>query len=167
MIIPRPPTLAEEGPKPGELSQHKRWKSNGWNPDRQRQLLDVLQEHELAIELPWGEQARDDWKRLYDGADLPGIGAKRGEILQMAKQEVETAKALMPGQAAYIATGGLVAAYVANELKHQTAQRLAALAKTPGVPVEPVIAYASYGEFQGEQSVKKADQGLAQDTTNA
>src|SRR5262249_44175033 len=33
-------------------------------------------------------------------------------------------------------------------------------AKTPGVPVEPVIAYGSYAEFTGDQGVQKSeDQG--------
>jgi hypothetical protein len=165
LVIPRPPTLDEERPKPGEQSQLERWAANGWKPDRLDQLLDVMREHDLTIELPWGEQARDDWKKLYDGANLPEIGAQRATILQMAKEDIRVAKEQMPNQAAYVATGGLLQTYVANELQHQVAQRLTALAKTPGVPVEPVIAYASYGAFQHEQSVK--DRDLAPDTANA
>ena len=65
------------------------------------------------------------------------------------------AKATMPNQAAFVATGGLIATYVAGEVQHPLAQRLVALARTPGVPIEPVIAYRSYKEFQHEQSVKK------------
>src|SRR5262249_16353374 len=105
--------------------------------------------------------------KLYRGRDLSQIGAKRAEMLQMAKNEIEAAKATMPGQAAYIATGGIIAAYVANEVQNETAQRLAALAKTPGVPIEPVIAYRSYKKFRNEQSVRPADPNDAPEPLSA
>jgi hypothetical protein len=170
LVIPRPPTLAEETPKAGRPSQRARWESEEWDPNRLDRLLDILREHELALELPWGQQARDDWRNLYEGAALPVIGSKRAEILEMARNDIENAKSQMPNQAPYVATAGLIATYVANELQHKVLQRLVALAKTPGVSIEPVIAYASYGEFQGEQAVKraaeKADQDLALDSAN-
>jgi hypothetical protein len=61
-----------------------------------------------------------------------------------------------PGQQ-FVATGGVLAKYVSGELQHDLVRRLVALSMTPGVPVEPVIAYGSYRAFQQEQAVKKAD----------
>ncbi len=163
LVIPRPPTADEEKPKSDEQSQWTRWGASGWKPGRLEKLLDILRKHELAIEIPWGEQARQDWKKLYDGADLPAIGAKNTESLQLVRNQVEIAKATMPNDAAFIATGGINAAYVAGELQHPTAKRFVALAKTPGVPIEPVIAYASYSEFERQQQVRKTDQVVAPD----
>ena len=155
LMIPRPPTLEEEQPEPKEESQLTRWMRSGWKPGRLKNALDILRERELAIELPWAEQARRDWSDLYHGSDFAQIGGKRSEIVNMARAEIEMAKATMPNQAAFVATGGLIATYVAGEVQHPLAQRLVALARTPGVPIEPVIAYRSYKEFQHEQSVKK------------
>src|SRR6266568_999275 len=88
LVIPRPPTREEEQRLPGEADQSVRWGANGWKPGRLRDLLDILGEHELAIELPWGDQARRDWQKLYDGKDPQEIGAKRAETWEMARYEV-------------------------------------------------------------------------------
>src|SRR5271168_359035 len=68
LVIPRPATeqelLAEGGQSAGE-DQLEHWRRMKWKPDRQRELLDILGEFDLAIELPWGVQARQDWRTVY------------------------------------------------------------------------------------------------------
>lgn len=156
LMIPRPTTLKEEEPGPGEEDEVTRWRRQGWQPERLRELLDILGEGDLAVELPWGKLVRKDWYDLYHGSGLEQIGARRTEVAESAKREVEMAKWAAPDQAPFVATGGLIASYVANEAQNDVARRVVALAKTPGVPIEPVIAYSSYTDFHGEQALQPA-----------
>src|SRR2546426_7906676 len=46
------------------------WRRQGWQPERLRELLDILGEGDLAVELPWGKLVRKDWYDLYHGSGL-------------------------------------------------------------------------------------------------
>ncbi|MBO0754258.1 MAG: hypothetical protein J2P54_00220 [Bradyrhizobiaceae bacterium] len=155
LMIPRPPTLEEEPLEPGEVEDAK-WPDE-WNPQRLREMLNILQEGDLAVELPWGKQARQDWAKLYHGHDLDELGAKRTKLAEDAKHQVEIAKMNMPDQAPFIATGGLIAMYTTNAAHNDVAKRIVNLARKPGVEIEPVIAYSSYDAFQQEQHLRQAD----------
>lgn len=157
LIIPRPPTREEEPPVPGEEDEIQRWRQNGWGPARLHKLLDILKEGNLAVELPWNKQARENWDHLYHGSLPEKIGAERSAFVQLAANEIERAKNFAPNWAPYVATGGLLAASVANAVQIETFERIIALARTPGVPIEPVIAYSSFGKYKKEQSVQQAD----------
>jgi hypothetical protein len=157
LMIPRPTMPEEEKLEPGEENQFARWSRRGWEPERLREFLDILREGDLAVELPWGKQERQDWGDLYHVSGLAQIGAERAAMAQAAKSEIELAKTIAPDQAPYIATSGLISAYIANQMQNDVARRLLALAKTPGVPIEPVIAYGAYQEFQNEQLLQPAD----------
>jgi hypothetical protein len=152
LVIPRPPTPEEEPPKSGDTAQKTRWGVEGWKPGRLARLLDILRERELAIEIPWDNQSRQDWKEAYHGS-AAGRGERRCELVDAA---AEAARIQTPGEDKYIATGGVLAKYVSGELRNAFVQRLIALEKPAGVPVEPVIAYGSYKAFEREQSMKKA-----------
>jgi hypothetical protein len=159
LVIPRPPTqeeLSVEGGPPVEDQWH-RWRKAEWYPDAQRVSLDILGEFELAIELPWGGQAQSDWQQLYK--DPKSLECDRSDLAQSIQHQVDLAKSGMPEEAAYLATGGVLSLYVANRLSNDVARRLVNRAKTPGVPVEPVIAYGSYARFQKDQGVKVAEHG--------
>ncbi|MGA3049043.1 MAG: hypothetical protein ABSD67_20580 [Terracidiphilus sp.] len=78
-------------------------------------------------------------------------------MTQSIGEQIEFAKSNMPEEAAYLATGGTLSLYVAGKLTNEVARKLLTLAKTPGVPVEPVIAYGSYAEFSTDQGVRLAD----------
>ena len=153
LVIPRPATekelLAEGGQSVGE-DQMKRWRRMKWKPERQRELLDILGEFDLAIELPWGVQARQDWRTVYRSpeGDLPEC--TRSAFAQSIHNQVQMAGF----DQEYVATGGALALYVADELHNDVARKLFALAKTPGVPVEPVIAYGAYSRMTAEQGLK-------------
>jgi hypothetical protein len=156
LMIPRQPTLEEEPPEPGENQEAAEWPED-WKPQQLRELLNILREGDLAIELPWGKQARQDWSKLYHGHLLNDLGAKRTQLAEAAKQEIEMAKANVPDQAPFIATGGLIAMYVANAVQNDTAKRLVSLTRKAGVEIEPVIAYGSYQDFQQEQRLRPAN----------
>lgn len=65
----------------------------------------------------------------------------RSDLAKSIQFQVDLAKSNIPEEAAYISTGGTLALYVANELSNKVARKIFALARTPGIPVEPVIAY--------------------------
>jgi hypothetical protein len=156
LMIPRPPTPEEEPPETGEEEQGIGWPEK-WRPQKLRGLLDILKEKDLAVELPWGKQARQDWSRLYDGQSLDDLGAKRTELAEATKSEIEMAKQNVPDQAPFIATGGLIALYITNAVQNKVAQRLVGLIRKPGAEIEPVIAYGRYQDFQQEQHLRPAD----------
>jgi hypothetical protein len=123
LMIPRPPTAEEEEIEPGEKTQGTGWPKE-WEPNKLRELLNILREKDLAVELPWGKQARQDWSNLYHGHNLDDLGAKRTELVEAAKHEIEMAKVNVPDHAAYIATGGLIALYITNAVHNDVARRL-------------------------------------------
>lgn len=161
LVIPRPPTRNEEEPKPGEESQITRWARNGWKPGRLKRLLDILGEQELAVELPWAEHARSEWEELYHGNDSTKIGACRTTLTDLAGSEVQWAKTMMPTQAPYIATGGLIHRYVAGTLQNDLVHGFVTKVHASGGEIEPVIAYASYRQFQDEQNVRAVGRSLS------
>ena len=144
LMIPRPTTPEEEEPDPGEMDQLTRWRQRRWQPERLRRLLDILGEEDLAVELPWGKEVRQDWHNLYHGTDTKQIGERRSSLVESTRYEIEAAKATAPGQAPYLATGGLISWYLAKKVQNEVAQRLVALTKTPGVDIEPVVAYGPF-----------------------
>lgn len=157
LVIPRPPALSEE---PGEDARTS-WRREGWDPDRLAELLEILGEARLAVEIPWGKQARTQWHQLMTAPDQ--LGAKRSELLDSVASQVKSAA---PENAAYLATGGLLSMYVANQVQSEVARKLLALGRTPGVEVEPVVAYGSYHDFAQEQRVEAATGEAAPTTLN-
>lgn len=160
LVIPRPATekeLVAEGGSKATEDQVDRWRARNWDPDRQRRLLDILGEFGLAIELPWGGHSQQDWQKVYNQPDVLSSECGRSDLTQSIQFQVEFAKNQMTEEAAYLATGGVLALYVANEMSNDVARKLFNRAKTPGVPVEAVIAYGSYAEFTSDQGVQKAD----------
>jgi hypothetical protein len=154
LMIPRPPTPEEEAPEPGEKT-HAGWPAE-WEPQKLHELLDILGEHELAVELPWGKQARQDWSKLYHGQNVNDLGARRTALAIAAKYDIEAAKTITPDQAPYIATAGLISMYIAGAVQNKAARRLVDLTRKPGVEIDPVIAYGSYQDFQQEQALRPA-----------
>ena len=154
LMIPRPPTADEEKPEPGGKDQETEWRDNKWEPDRLRDLLDILGEEDLAIELPWGEQARKQWQNLYDGDDQTKIGDNRSSLLNATEQEIEMAKMSAPKDAPFIATAGLISQYISEGVHNDVARKLIALAKPVDTSIEPVIAYKSFNDFKNEQGLQ-------------
>jgi hypothetical protein len=73
LVIPRPATEKEmkaEGLGPPSEDEVERWRNRNWFPERQRELLDILGEYDLAIELPWGRQAQAHWQGVYGAPDV-------------------------------------------------------------------------------------------------
>ena len=125
LVIPRPATqkeLSVEGGAPQVEDQMHRWRRAQWYPDEQRVSLDILGEFGLAIEVPWGGHAENDWKRLYDKAD--SLECDRSDLTQSIQYQVDLAKSEMPEEAAYLATGGVLSLYVANQLHNEVARKL-------------------------------------------
>jgi hypothetical protein len=159
LVIPRPPTAKElqaEGLDKPDVNQMDRWRRNNWDPDRQCKLLDILQEFDLAVELPWGGHAEHDWQMMFNKDKAESLQADRSGLTQSIQAQVDLA---VPEEQAYIATGGVLALYVANQLNNEVARKLVNRAKAPGVPVEAVIAYASYADYEADQGVERADSG--------
>lgn len=162
LVIPRPPTPDEEMPEPGKEDQVARWIRHKWKPNRLRELLEILQEAQLpaggqlALELPWGEKAREDWYSLYHGKDAEQIGARRADLAESTKVQIKEAKHQSEDWA-YLASGQLLEQYITGQKKHDVARRFVALTKAPEVPIEPVVAYGSYWKFQKEQSLQPSD----------
>ncbi|MGA2889855.1 MAG: hypothetical protein ABSE51_17550 [Terracidiphilus sp.] len=157
LVIPRPATPTElyaEGQLDPNGDQRDRGIQQGWGPDRQRELLDVLGEYELAVELPWGNQAQRDWQIIHDQPDLSQLECGRSDLTQAIETQIRLAN---ENDVAYIMTGSVLSLYVANMLHNDVATRLFALAKIPDVPVEPVIAYGSYAEFSTDQGLRLAE----------
>lgn len=156
LVIPRPATGKElyvEG-APAEEDQMVRWRREGWCPDEQRVSLDILGEFGLSLEVPWGGHAEHDWQRLYKKAD--SLECDRSDLTRSIQDQIDLAKTEMPEEAAYLATGGVLSLYVANQLSNQVARKLLNRVREPGVPVEPVIAYGSYAAFKTDQGVQQA-----------
>lgn len=162
LMIPRPPTPEEEPLEPDVDEEGAKWPED-WKPQQLRELLNILQEEDLAVELPWGKLARQDWSKLYHGQNLDDLGAKRTELAVAAKHEIEMAKMNTPDQAPYLATGGLIAMYITNAVHNDVAQHLVTLTRKPGVEIEPVIAYGSYQDFKQEQGLRRAEPKRAPD----
>ncbi|MGA2167152.1 MAG: hypothetical protein ABSG62_03000 [Terracidiphilus sp.] len=157
LVIPRPAAASElcgEGQADPNGDQRDRWIQQGWDPDRQRELLDVLGEFNRAVELPWGKEAQQDWQTIHDQPDLSQLECGRSDLTQAIEAQIRLAK---ENDVAYIVTGSVLSLYVASMLHNEVATKLFALAKIPGVPVEPVIAYGSYAEFSTDQGVRLAE----------
>ncbi len=159
LMIPRPPTPEENSEIDGE-PEVKRWGKARWAPTRLRRLLDILGKEELAIELPWNEAARLDWHNLYHGSSLSTIGSKRSALLEATIADIDFAKRSMPQDAKFLSTSGLIALYIADEVKNASVRRLIALSKAPRVNIEPVVAYSNYRRFRGEQCMDRVTQPL-------
>jgi hypothetical protein len=149
LVVPRPPTeaelCAEGGPPPGK-DPAARWRVNKWYPELQRVLLDVLGEHELVVEIPWGGHAEGDWQMVYRKPDE--LECERTEFTKDVLEQVRLAKTQTPLEAAYLATGGTLSLYVANQLGNKVARNIIARARSTDAEVEPVIAYGSYSKFE-------------------
>jgi hypothetical protein len=170
LIIPRPATeeelRAEGSDKPIE-DQMQRWRRKRWNPKRQRELLDILGEFDLAIEIPWGGRTEDDWQRVYNKQYDEKMGSSQSELAKSIQSQIEMAKSWNTKDAAFIGTGGTLALYVADQLYNKVAQKLFTLSKTPGVPVEPVVAYRSFAKLKADRGLKRAGEGPATGTPTA
>jgi hypothetical protein len=156
LVIPRPATAKElyaEGQGIPSEDQKDRWFRHGWNPDRQRELLDILGEFELAVELPWGRQAQQDLQKVINEPGPEQLECDRSDLTQSIESQIQTAKSSMPGEAPYLGTAGALALYVANQMQNEVAHKILTLAKTSDDPVEPVIAYGSYADFSKDQGV--------------
>jgi hypothetical protein len=156
LVIPRPATNSElyaEGETTPAEDQKARWIRKGWDPVRQRELLDILGEFHLAVELPWGNRANQDWQGIYNNSASDQMECARSDLATSIQFQVDLAKSNIPEEAAYVGTGGTLALYVANELGNKVARKLLALARTPGIPVEPVIAYGSFADFSTDQGI--------------
>jgi hypothetical protein len=155
LVIPRPPTeqeLRTEEDKASIENPMDRWRRNNWKPEKQRELLDILGEFDLAIEIPWGVQAEQDWRMIHRGADGELPECSRTELTQSILNQVQLA-----GQdQAYMATSSTLSLYVADQLHNDLARKLFNFAKTPGIPVEPVVAYRSYAGLKADQGVEIA-----------
>jgi hypothetical protein len=154
LVIPRPPTdkeLYAEGQTGSAGDQMNRWRKNQWEPDRQRELLDILGEYELAIELPWAGKAQYDWNEVAHKADPDSWECGRSELAQSIQFQIEEAKKQSSDQFAYIATAGVLSLYVANQMQNDVARKLFNRSRTADVPVESVIAYGSYSDFERDQ----------------
>jgi hypothetical protein len=160
LVIPRPATPEEEGTnKKGEDGQTEelRWAKKGWNPKRLRTFLDVL--GDLAIELPWTRTAQHDWSELSTKPHAAQREDKRSELVQSLEQQIDQAKG--SSDYPYFVTGGALALYVAGAMHNPLAKKLMALARTPGVAVEPVIAYRSFRDFEQSHGAQQGPSGTA------
>ncbi len=160
LVIPRPPTdkeIAVENRGDQAEVHVDCWHRRKWDPRRQRQLLDVLGEFDLAIELPWSGRAHDDWEKIYNQPDGAPVECGRSDLAQSIQDQVDIAKSEIPEEAAYFATGGVLQLYVANQMGNDVARKLVNRARIPGVPVEAVIAYGSYADFQTDQSFPQSE----------
>ena len=156
LVIPRPATPEEMQANRNGIVEDEtsRWTRREWHPTRLRELLDVMKEEQVAIEVPWDTGAKRDWQELYQGPGASPLEPKRSAFAESIQFQVDMAKSDLPEEAAYIGTGGTLALYVAGAIQHKLASKLISLARTPGVPVEPVIAYGSYHDFTDEQGVE-------------
>ena len=67
LVIPIPPDPEKSEDKDAEafaLKQWKRWEDQGWDPDRQRHLLDILDP--IAVPVEWNLQRHQDWTEAYE-----------------------------------------------------------------------------------------------------
>ena len=151
LVVPTPP--------PEDSSAFSNWDRNEWYPARQRELLNILGEYDLVLELPWGRQAEEHYSMLMAAPNADQVGASSNALTESILQQLEDAKRQSPKDAPYFATPGVLSLYVAGALQNQVASKLAAKAREPGVPVEAVIAYDSYSEFEREQIVHPGREG--------
>src|SRR5579871_326061 len=160
LVIPRPATekeLSAGGPPEAQQEDEvSRWRRNHWDPKAQRDLLDILGEFELAVELPWDGRAQEHGAKLYGKQELE---CGRSELTESIQDQVEYARTNQPEEAAYLATTGVLALYVANQLNNEVVRKLVNRVRTPGVDVEPVIAYGSYGELKADLGVREDKDG--------
>ena len=158
LVIPRPPTDDElngyDAAKTGE-EYLQYWEKKERDPKRLRRLLDILGEFDLAVELPWAGRVEQDWQKLHDASNQDQWECGRSQLTESLYRQIEAAKAGMSEEYPYIETGSVLALYVAGQMQNSVARKLINLAKTPGVPVEPVIAYGAYSDFQSDNAVSK------------
>src|SRR5579863_8463870 len=156
LVIPRPVTEKEiHTALENRLHEDQKelWRRMNWDPDRQRALLDILGEFDLAIELPWGNQEQLDWQKIVNGA----LECDRSDLTQYVEFQVKLAKNEIPEEAAYLSTAGLLSLYASCMVRNDAARKLFNSAKVPGVPVEPVIAYGAYAEFTRDQEIQQLE----------
>lgn len=66
--------LAIPFPPPGNDAEWARWENAGWDPTRQRVLLDILGNR--AVTVPWDDQLKERWKNRFEaGADMKSIAS--------------------------------------------------------------------------------------------
>jgi hypothetical protein len=163
LVIPRPATEKElrAGGWTGTVEdQVDRWRSKRWNPRRQRELLDILGEFDLAVELPWGGRTDEDYQRVYNKQYDEQMEAGQSALAQSIQSQIEMARYTMSADAAFLGTSGTIALYVADVLHNDVARKLFALAKTNEFPVEPVIAYRSFSKLKAKHGLQKTDNDL-------
>jgi hypothetical protein len=112
--------------------------------------LDILGEEELALELPWGRRQDRDYDELLKASDIQETG-ERSSLTQSVQEQIAFAKSSEPDSVPFLASSGLLALYIANEKQNDVARKLAASVRTPDAPVEAVMAYGAYVDFQVDQ----------------
>lgn len=176
LVIPRPPTPVEEAqernaardrgetvtpPAIGHDGKYKtevdRWSENGWRPRRLEEMLKILREHRLVVELPWSEQARLEWARLYSQRTRERVGTHRAEIAAQAKDELESKP--RDSSLAYALTGSLIATHVYggydSRVQRNVVDEMAVRVRATGSEIEPVIACPSYQTLLAENLIAR------------
>ena len=67
LVIPVPPDPAlanTDDEREFAVNEWKRWQEKQWNPQRQRQLLNILKP--IAIEVPWDRQRQGLWQSAFE-----------------------------------------------------------------------------------------------------
>lgn len=86
LVVPVPPE--------DDRAEHKRWESNGWDPERQARLLSPLEDR--VVKVPWDEHRRKSWRLRF--AANKGVedafAATRGELLKGVPDDVTAVQAL-------------------------------------------------------------------------
>jgi hypothetical protein len=63
-------------------------------------------EFHLAVELPWGNRAHEDWQAVYNNSASDQMECDRSDLAKSIQFQVDLAKSNIPEDAAYIGTGG-------------------------------------------------------------
>jgi len=90
LVIPVPPA--------GDDAERARWSGRGWNPTRQRRLLDILgdggRKDDLAVTVPWTKAKRERFKAFSKGLDAPAgkLATDRARVLSALRYDTRQLK---------------------------------------------------------------------------
>jgi hypothetical protein len=148
LVIPVPPK--------DDSIELERWITHGWQPERQRRMLEILgvgpSADDLAVTVPWTERKRDEFKVLSQSRLSANSGAERSKFVQGVVSDTQQLKP----DSQMITRIMLTREYDAGEEEY--------VKTLPRTWVQSVVpAYASYVAAEAELRMKIAESpGAAQ-----
>jgi hypothetical protein len=147
LIVPCPP--------PDDEEQNAEWVAAGWQPERLKEKLALLED--LAIAVSWDKDLRAEWRNEYRSLTPSARAATRMKMASGAAFDAKNIKSSPADQPSKYVTRMVIANRLNEQADDALFQRIRKIVGIdPTAEIESVVGYGSYAQFQKEVSIDES-----------